>query len=553
MKSIQTKFVVLILGCVLLSSVVIGGAGIYNAQKVVDNDSAQIMNLLCNERAQNIDALLSRIEQSVDTLANYSMGELEDVDRFKTDSSYVDEYTEYIQNVAVNAANNTEGALAVYIRYNPEFSESTSGLFWSKTALDGSFQELTPTDFSSYNPDDIEHVGWYYVPVKSGKATWMAPYMNKNINVQMISYVVPLYANNTTIGVVGMDIDFDVIKNIVQDTKVYDSGYAFLTDESANVMYHKTIEMGTPMGSLENSLIPVAEELKNGGNSTYLFSYTWNGEEKQMALESLRNGMRLAITAPASEIDKAKNDLILQISVAVIAISALAVLLTVLLTRRIVRPLKELNAAARQIAEGDLSVTLSHQTKDEVGTLADSFQQTVNHLQEYIGYINGLAYRDGLTGCRNKTAYQDAADALEEKMRTGRPEFAVIVFDLNNLKTVNDTCGHDFGDMLLIDACKLICKVFKRSPVYRVGGDEFVVILENDEYEHYTEILDRFECAVEEFNANARPGGEINIARGIALYEENMDLTFADVFKRADSAMYQNKMALKRKEDEEQG
>ena len=160
MKSIQTKFVVLILGCVLLSSVVIGGAGIYNAQKVVDNDSAQIMNLLCNERAQNIDALLSRIEQSVDTLANYSMEELEDVDRFKTDSSYVDEYTEYIQNVAVNAANNTEGALAVYIRYNPDFSESTSGLFWSKTALDGSFQELTPTDFSSYNPDDIEHVGW---------------------------------------------------------------------------------------------------------------------------------------------------------------------------------------------------------------------------------------------------------------------------------------------------------------------------------------------------------------------------------------------------------
>ena len=60
MKSIQTKFVVLILGCVLLSSVVIGGAGIYNAQKVVDNDSAQIMNLLCNERAQNIDALLDR-------------------------------------------------------------------------------------------------------------------------------------------------------------------------------------------------------------------------------------------------------------------------------------------------------------------------------------------------------------------------------------------------------------------------------------------------------------------------------------------------------------
>ena len=102
------------------------------------------------------------------------------------------EYTRRIQDIAVNAANNTQGALAVYVRYNPNFTSPTSGLFWSKTALDGRFQELPPTDFSRYSPDDVEHVGWYYLPVKSGQATWMAPYMNKNIQVEMISYVVPL-------------------------------------------------------------------------------------------------------------------------------------------------------------------------------------------------------------------------------------------------------------------------------------------------------------------------------------------------------------------------
>ena len=475
-----------------------------------------------------------------------SAEELPDIASFKSDPEVVSAYTKRIQNVAVNAANNTEGALAVYIRYNPEFSEPTSGIFWSKTALEGRFQELTPTDFSRYSPDDVEHVGWYYLPVKSGKAIWMSPYVNKNINVEMISYVIPLYADSTTIGVVGMDIDFGIIKDSVRSIHLYDSGYAFLTDENARLVYHNELETGTSMDSLENSLKPVSDELKRGGSSNQLFSYQWHGEPKRMTLCSLRNGMRLALTAPAGEIDASKNSLILQILVSTAAIALLAILLTILMTRRLIKPLRELNDAAKKIAEGDLSVSLSHQTKDEVGMLADSFQQTVSHLQKYIDYINGLAYRDGLTGVKNKTAYQETIARLEEKTRTGKPEFAMVVFDVNNLKQVNDTMGHDFGDILIIESCKLICKVFKRSPVYRIGGDEFVAILENGDYEHYNELLERFQEALNDYNKYAGPDGKISIARGIAVYEEYVDLTAGDVFKRADDAMYQNKLMMKR-------
>mgnify|MGYP007054070889 FL=1 len=65
MKSIQTKFITLILGCVLICSTVIGGAGIINAERVVDEDAAQLMNYRCSELASEMDALLSRIELSV--------------------------------------------------------------------------------------------------------------------------------------------------------------------------------------------------------------------------------------------------------------------------------------------------------------------------------------------------------------------------------------------------------------------------------------------------------------------------------------------------------
>lgn len=204
-----------------------------------------------------------------------------------------------------------------------------------------------------------------------------------------------------------------------------------------------------------------------------------------------------------------------------------------------------MNEAAKKIVAGDLSISLTQATKDEVGTLSDSFQQTVDHLQKYINYINGLAYRDSLTGVKNKTAYQEAEHRLEEEIRQGRPEFAVIVMDINGLKFVNDNYGHDFGDMLIIDACRLICRTFKRSPVYRIGGDEFVTILEGWDFEHYPVLLEEFQRGMDEHNKSGRPDSHLSIARGIAIYSSETDLVFANVFKRADDAMYQNKAAMK--------
>ncbi|WP_244331935.1 sensor domain-containing diguanylate cyclase [[Clostridium] hylemonae] len=511
----------------------------------MDKDTAQLMNLRCSELAGDMDAMLSRIEQSVKTLVVFTDEQLESVERLKNDEAYLEEYTKRLESVAVNAANNTEGAVAVYVRFNPDLTPPTSGLFWSKTDLNGTFQQLVPTDFSKYSPTDTEHVGWYYIPLKNGKASWLAPYSNENINVQMISYVVPIYRGNETVGVVGMDIDFNIIKDTINDVQIYDSGYAFLTDDKGNVMCHNTYPFGIPMSSVDESLIPLTAELENGTSGNSLYTYTNEGVEKKMAFRTLNNGMRLALTAPLSEIDKSKNELILQIAIALLIIAPLSVLVTVAITRRMIKPLRELNTAAKKIAEGDLSISLTQQTKDEVGTLSDSFQQTVDHLQKYINYINSLAYRDALTGVKNKAAYQEAERRLEELMRQGCPEFAIVVLDINDLKYVNDCFGHDFGDMLIMDSCKLICKSFPHSPVYRVGGDEFAVILEGTDYKNYVELLERFQTAVDEYNMHNDSDSRLSIARGIAIYNSDIDLVFSNVFKRADDAMYQNKKDMK--------
>lgn len=545
MISIQTKFIALIIGCLLIASVTIGGAGIMHAKRAADGESAKTMNLVCAERAQEVNALLSRIQQSVRTLTVYATSQLESVDRLKNDPAYLDAYTKQLHSVALNAANNTEGAMAVYVRFNPEFTPPTSGLFWSRTPYDETFRQQIPTDLSAFRPEDVERVGWYYIPIKNAKATWMKPYYNKNINVRMISFVIPLYMDSSILGVVGIDIDFSVITNIVDSISVYSNGNAFLVDTNAVVVHHPFMESGTLLGEMDGTLRPLDRDLRFGSSGNALFAYTLHEESKRMAFRPLNNGMRLAVAAPVAEIDAAKNSLISQIGIASGGILALALLLTVFMTRRLIRPLRELNEAAQKIAAGDMCVTITPQGKDEVGMLAESFQKTVEHLKKYISYINGLAYRDSLTGIKNITAYQEAEARMEEQMRLGKPEFAIVVLDINGLKHVNDTYGHDFGNMLIINACRIICKTFLHSPVFRIGGDEFVVILEGHDYDIYTKLLETLQTHLDAHNENSAADMRVSIARGIAVYQCETDIVFANVFKRADDAMYKNKATMK--------
>ncbi|HBZ57670.1 MAG TPA: hypothetical protein DEO49_00760, partial [Sutterella sp.] len=150
---------------------------------------------------------------------------------------------------------------------------------------------------------------------------------------------------------------------------------------------------------------------------------------------------------------------------------------------------------------------------------------------------------DALTGVKNKHAYNMAVDLLDKKIAEhSNPPFAVTILDVNDLKRVNDTQGHQAGDQYLIEACRLICKTFKHSPVFRVGGDEFAVISQGEDFERIDELLE----AMERHNREALHDHGIVIACGMAMFDR--DDCVAPVFQRADQMMYINKDKLKHTE-----
>jgi diguanylate cyclase (GGDEF)-like protein len=151
------------------------------------------------------------------------------------------------------------------------------------------------------------------------------------------------------------------------------------------------------------------------------------------------------------------------------------------------------------------------------------------------------AERDALTGVKSKYAFAEAEKNLNREILEGSAEgFAIAVCDLNRLKEVNDTHGHKAGDEYIKQACHIICTVFRHSPVYRIGGDEFAVILKGRDFEHRELLAER----IRENSIKHLEDGVV-IAIGIAEYDPALDQAVASMFERADAAMYDNKKYLK--------
>ena len=162
--------------------------------------------------------------------------------------------------------------------------------------------------------------------------------------------------------------------------------------------------------------------------------------------------------------------------------------------------------------------------------------------------LNKKVFVDALTSVRNKGAFTNYVQELQEKLdRSEDTCFAVGIFDCDNLKTINDRYGHDKGDIYIKSASRLICRTFQHSPVFRIGGDEFAVILQNEDYENREELEKEFRANRRKLCASAaEKWEEPHVAVGIAAYDPAIDSAVADTIHRADQIMYENKSAGKK-------
>ncbi|MBQ9448961.1 MAG: GGDEF domain-containing protein [Acholeplasmatales bacterium] len=175
----------------------------------------------------------------------------------------------------------------------------------------------------------------------------------------------------------------------------------------------------------------------------------------------------------------------------------------------------------------------------------ENLEKTLAHEKEQSKELKEaweLAYTDALTGVESRLAYLEAQERIDNLINENQlKDFALIVFDINNLKKVNDTLGHQEGDRYIISACELIKNTFRNSKVYRIGGDEFMALLSEDDFEVKDELVSIFKKKIE---SNIKKN-EVVMAFGMAEYIQGEDYSFRHMFERADFAMYDQKKQIK--------
>ena len=275
-----------------------------------------------------------------------------------------------------------------------------------------------------------------------------------------------------------------------------------------------------------------------------------------------------------------RHKFLLDILFGALILTSIAVFLAASLAdKMIVKPLRSLTTQMKEFKpSGDMKyedagvVHLNLYSQDEIQDLYQGIRQMqieiidyLNHvsvLQKYkeraesdikakddqISQISQEAYKDGLTDVGNKSAYNKAVEEINEKIVAGDAEFAIVMVDVNDLKLINDEYGHESGDEYIKGCSQIVCDVFSHSPVFRIGGDEFVAILQGNDYAQREYKMNLIEQIFERSYAKTEVAKWLRFSAAAGIAEKTLeDANFESVFKRADEAMYKAKKEFKEK------
>lgn len=392
--TVKTKIIGLVLGCVIASTALLGVAVYYICSGMLSENAKSKMLSQVQIESNHLLLTMSKVESNVNNLALSILTMLDADAGSLRQSAYLDDYVRRIDPLARQVAESTDGVMSYYVRFNPKLAPGTSGIFYANTGK-GALEKLVPTDFSQYEESDTAHVGWYYIPVKAGKPVWMNPYKNENIGIYMISYVVPLFQNSQSVGIVGMDIDFANIQEQLKNIRYLDTGYAFLINESGDFLYHPSFTQQDNIKQIDAGLLATI----NQGQAQGVAFYRHEGAEKLLAYQRLPNGQTLLLCAPVKEVTHELSDLAYIMAAVALAVLALTIAVGWKLSAQLSGPIVLAARMMQKTAALDLvkepgGQEMETATKDEIGQMLasvfhmrDTLRSVIYELQEKAGQL----------------------------------------------------------------------------------------------------------------------------------------------------------------------
>ena len=376
MHSIRTRISVITISAIIITMIIAAVFGVVAIRNINTNSSRQMLHLLCEAGQKTLDTSLIGVEKDVQTISAYAEEELKGID-----DRELQEHLDRISAFFKKVLSRTNGVLTYYYRIDPSVSSDVKGFWYVKTEGEG-FQEHEVTDITMYDTNDTSQLVWFTVPKATGKPVWLPPYVTDTLEARVISYNTPIYLDGRFVGVIGIELDYSFMADLVNNIRLYENGYAFVNDEEGTIIYHPKMDVPTM-----EKLPDVPEGMTDRGD---IIHYSYEGVDKIAVSLPLANGDRLNVSVPVNEINAEMRKWINMIIIAFLVLLGAFIVFIIRFTGRITKPLKDLTYAAEQIDEGNYDSQLHYDGDDEIGKLTGSFNSLASHLKEYISELNDL-------------------------------------------------------------------------------------------------------------------------------------------------------------------
>lgn len=311
----SSKIMVVVMLCASVLSAAIGGLVLYKSSEVVESNVYKNLELKADNYANIFSSSTEKVENTLNSYLSSINGTLDYAALFRDPDTYLKEYQDQVLVPLTKqfAGDNRTDFLGIYFDFDPRLpthladNEETYGVWYLDKDLTGRIERNSmelKKNFYSGN----EQMGWYYDAVNAGSGVWSKPYIDIYTGYYMISYTVPLYNNNHLIGVAGIDMTFDSVKNIIERFKVLDTGYAFLLSSDYDVIVapeKKDISEKTDLTNPEKGYRKLIDAIENGNvKSVYIGKAT---DGKLLSYGKMSNGYIFVIEVQSQEIFKDLN------------------------------------------------------------------------------------------------------------------------------------------------------------------------------------------------------------------------------------------------------
>lgn len=540
-QSLQTTLTLLVLSSVVSIVLLIGSSTFLFLVSYQKASNAIILNERCQREASVLELHFNSLRQSVNAIATYArnnaFGHLNDL---AGSPDFLLRYQDSLDKLLDVAANNTQDVLISYYALNSDYLPGVPGTWLTRKSADLPFQKMPVPDHRLF--DGINQSGWWYVPERARKAVFFGPYFSAHANRLVLTYAVPIYEQGICICVAGISFDYRTMATYLDAINEM-KGHAILLDDADNIIYAPDMEIGTPLFAQIPGLVSIKDF--PGGSGDKLVPFKQDGKRMSAAYRRLSNGMGLLLVVPDSSLYGESNLLGIRILLIMALTLAVAGFTSFSKLKRLFPPLNELNEAMTHMNGETTDLTLPESGNDEIGQLTDAIKYMAGKLETYLHFVNQMAYTDSLTGAGNKLAFTNVVKHLDEQARKDSSfSYTVVFFDVNNLKFINDTFGHMQGDRYLLGVYKLLRSIFPNSPIYRIGGDEFILLPQEEELVEIEGKLAKLEAEVSGRSEAPLWTDRLSVAWGKANFIQGLDTSFDSVFQRAEQAMYERKRQM---------